>query len=90
MDYTRDFRRTKRGSYFAVLEGRRCTVFRGQSGQWTFYIDGRPAPAWFARAELAMAAVVRRIMPSQTPRGRAERSSPAGRHDVAPNAVQGA
>lgn len=61
MDSTR-FRRTKNGNYFAVFQGRPCTVFRARSGSWGFFLDGDRGDAWFNSAAAAIAEATRRAM----------------------------
>jgi len=46
------------GNYFGMINGLKCTVFKARSGDWSYFLDDKPANQWFKEASTAMKAAV--------------------------------
>src|SRR5689334_14585371 len=59
MDCTQFFHRvSSTGNYFGMLNGMKCTVFKARSGDWSYFLDSKPANQWFKESLPAMRAAV--------------------------------
>lgn len=59
MDCTQFFHRVAAtGNYFGMVNGLKCTVFKARSGDWSYFLDSKPANQWFKESLAAMKAAV--------------------------------
>lgn len=66
MDCTQFFHRVAAtGNYFGMVNGLKCTVFKARSGDWSFFLDSKPANQWFkAYGDAMKEACIRAFTPA--------------------------